>query len=269
MRRDSDARRWDKKPWINALCYLGGLAALFFFGFFVIGRIWGSAKPATDKTAPPPTESVSRNATPPTSPAPPANSAGQANSPMNLKAGPTFEAVEPNPTQKPLQEPDSQAKEGDGEDSQDPRTTERNDERTQEPATPDGDDKSKRKSKRKTAPANDENGDANSENRRGKRKKAEDAVDPNAETRNSDPENAPPANRVYRVQAGIYSTREAAEAAKQELDAKGVTAHIRPVTQKGKSYFSVTGGTYKVKANAEAQRDKMKEAGLDAYVKED
>ncbi len=265
MRRELNAKRWDKKPWVNALFYLGGLALLFFFGFFVIGKIWGTAKTASDKTSAPPVENASsarpQSASPSAATAP---AGAQQDKPLNLKSGPSIEALEPNPTQRATPDVTPPPKDN-SEDVQDPRTEEKTDTQTQEPTTPDSD---KPKRKRKTAPATDENTDSSVENTPRKRKKSEEPIDPNADVRNTDTE-TPPSNKTYRVQVGIYSTREAAEAAKQELDGKGITSHIRPATRNGKPYYSVTGGTYKVKANAEAQRDKMKEAGLDAYIKED
>ena len=91
-------------------------------------------------------------------------------------------------------------------------------------------------------------------------------------TNDSSDEPAPAPTRAvkrsrYRVAAGSYAQREAAERAVHRVTDLGLDATVVPVTKDdGTTVYRVQQGVYRSRANAEAARQKLSDAGLDAEV---
>ena len=62
------------------------------------------------------------------------------------------------------------------------------------------------------------------------------------------------AGGLYRVQFGVYSTREAADAVARQAGDKSLDASVQPYTQDGRTLYRVTHGLYRHKSNADAAR---------------
>ncbi len=71
---------------------------------------------------------------------------------------------------------------------------------------------------------------------------------------------------VYRVQIGVFSTRDKAEEIAASASDKGFAAAIKVVTRDGRTLYRVQHSTHKDRAKAEAERDKLTEAGFDATI---
>jgi cell division protein FtsN len=73
----------------------------------------------------------------------------------------------------------------------------------------------------------------------------------------------------YRVQAGIFSTQDAANELAQKLKDKGFAATVQSYDQGGRTLYRVQHAVYKHRSNAEAEQHKLSDAGFDATVKGD
>lgn len=68
---------------------------------------------------------------------------------------------------------------------------------------------------------------------------------------------------MYRIQAGAYRGKDAAEDQKKAIISKGIDAII--IEEDG--MYKVQAGLYRVKANADAQLNRVTDAGFDAFIK--
>src|SRR5581483_9546735 len=74
-------------------------------------------------------------------------------------------------------------------------------------------------------------------------------------------------SRRYRVQLGIFSTREKADEVAQAARDKGVRTYIRQYTgPNGQPLYRVQQGIYRNRARAEAARQRLTEAGIEAAL---
>ncbi len=71
---------------------------------------------------------------------------------------------------------------------------------------------------------------------------------------------------LYRVQFGVYSTREAADAVAREAGDKSLDASIQSYEQDGRTLYRVTHGLFRRKANADTARQRLTDAGFDATI---
>ena len=83
-------------------------------------------------------------------------------------------------------------------------------------------------------------------------------------------ENAPTAadKSFYRVQAGVYSTKEAAESEAAKVRERGFDATVHTTTVGGRTLYHVQNGIYRNRANAEAMRQRLKDAGIETHLAE-
>lgn len=70
----------------------------------------------------------------------------------------------------------------------------------------------------------------------------------------------------YRVQFGVFSTREAAEQEAQHVKDKGFRASVHTYTQDGRTLYRVQNGVYKDRARAETARQRLSDSGLDSSL---
>jgi cell division protein FtsN len=71
---------------------------------------------------------------------------------------------------------------------------------------------------------------------------------------------------VYRVQIGVYSTREKAEEVAQSAADKGITTSLHVVKRDGRTLYRVQQSTHRDRAKAELDRQKLIDAGFDATI---
>lgn len=86
------------------------------------------------------------------------------------------------------------------------------------------------------------------------------------ETPDAGVEPAPRTRGLYPVQLGIYSTREAAEQQVRQARDRGFEVSVIPVTRDGRSQYRVQHGVYRSRDNALAEKRRLEEAGIPAYV---
>lgn len=77
-------------------------------------------------------------------------------------------------------------------------------------------------------------------------------------------DNAP--STLYRVQVGVYSTREAAERESRALAARGIETVVQATSINGKTLYRLQYGAYRHRANAEAARERLEAAGIASVV---
>ncbi len=276
---------------LTTLGVLGALLACFCFGFFVLSRRMPTN---TAENTAPKTDTATQ----------PSNTAGTSNSPTEENSGlPTV----PNETKKPLKEgptieadPSLNARTPAETDNGSGVTPDKQDNRDDTNSTGDTEKKSsERKSRKKRDPEGEPVQEPSSiekkprEKRRHdtdtERKNTEETTPPeerrdehNRDDSNKDepatkeprkPETVAKADDVtprrHRVQVGVYSTKESAEVALIELQARGIETKVRRVSRNGKTYYSLQSGSYKSKESAEAKRQKLQDAGQDAYITQD
>ncbi len=75
---------------------------------------------------------------------------------------------------------------------------------------------------------------------------------------------SPPNSGLYRVQLGVFSTREAAEQQARSANDKGFRTTIQPFTREGRTLYRVQHGLYRKRANAEAARQRLNDASVDS-----
>ncbi len=73
---------------------------------------------------------------------------------------------------------------------------------------------------------------------------------------------------LYRVQAGVYSTKEAAESEAAKVRDRGFDANVHTSTVGGRTLYHIQNGIYRDRANAEAMRQRLKEAGIETHLAE-
>lgn len=83
-------------------------------------------------------------------------------------------------------------------------------------------------------------------------------------------ENIPSATNtsLYRVQAGVYSTKEAAESEAAKVRERGFDANVHATTAGGRTLYHIQNGIYRNRANAESMRQRLKEAGIETHLAE-
>lgn len=79
--------------------------------------------------------------------------------------------------------------------------------------------------------------------------------------------NAPVKRTRYRVDAGAYSRREAADKVAQRVTDLGLEASVLPITKEdGTTVYRVQQGVYRKRSNADAAQKKLSDAGLDTDI---
>jgi cell division protein FtsN len=71
---------------------------------------------------------------------------------------------------------------------------------------------------------------------------------------------------LYRVQIGVYSTREKAEEQAKSAEEKGFETTIRTVTTGDRTVYRVQHSAHRNRANAEMEKQRLVDAGFDAYI---
>lgn len=75
-----------------------------------------------------------------------------------------------------------------------------------------------------------------------------------------------PSSGLYRVQVGVYSTREAAEKEARALSARGIETVVQTASINGRTLYRLQYGAYRHRANAEAARERLGAAGIESVV---
>lgn len=76
----------------------------------------------------------------------------------------------------------------------------------------------------------------------------------------------PASNGLYRVQIGVYSTREKAEEQAKSAGDKGFDTTIRAVPSGDRTLYRVQHSAHRTQAGAEAEKQRLVDAGFDAYI---
>ncbi|HLK55206.1 MAG TPA: SPOR domain-containing protein [Chthonomonadaceae bacterium] len=76
----------------------------------------------------------------------------------------------------------------------------------------------------------------------------------------------PAAAGFYRVQIGVFGTREQAEQLVKEAQGKGFEAQIKVIQKEGQTLYKVQHSAHKTRANAEKEGQKLTEAGFQIYI---
>ena len=71
---------------------------------------------------------------------------------------------------------------------------------------------------------------------------------------------------LYRVQIGVYSTREKAEEVVRAAADKGITTTLHVLTRDGRTLYRVQQSSHRDRAKAELDRQKLLDAGFDATI---
>lgn len=71
---------------------------------------------------------------------------------------------------------------------------------------------------------------------------------------------------LYRVQIGVYSTREKAEEQAKSASDKGFDTTVRTVSSGDRTLYRVQHSAHRNRANAEIEKQRLVDAGLDAYI---
>jgi cell division protein FtsN len=71
---------------------------------------------------------------------------------------------------------------------------------------------------------------------------------------------------MYRVQIGVYSTKEAAEQEAQRVRDKGFDASVQTYTRDGRTLYRIQHGSFRERANAEDAKRRLNDAGVDAVI---
>jgi cell division septation protein DedD len=71
---------------------------------------------------------------------------------------------------------------------------------------------------------------------------------------------------LYRVQIGIFSTQDAADAQAKQARDHGFDVTIHPYQSGGRTLYRVQQGLYRQRANADAAKQRLNAAGIDATV---
>lgn len=265
---------------------LGALLACFCFGFFVLARLMPvktaensspqvASQPSNTSQVANPAPATEDRSTIPTVPAEPKRSS---------KEGPSIEADTHSSLSTPSSSennsgtsPEKQENRDDpstSDDNENRRTEKRNrkgqsaeGESVQEPASL---EKKPRERHRREADVDRNNTDEtpSGTERRDENKTEETNT---RETRQAEPATKPEEStpRLHRVQVGAYSSKEAAETAMNDLHTKGIETKVRRIKRNGKSLYSLQSGAYKSRESAEAKRQKLQDAGQDAYITQD
>jgi len=77
---------------------------------------------------------------------------------------------------------------------------------------------------------------------------------------------APANGGLYRVQIGVYSTREKAEEQAKSAQDKGFETTIHSVTSGDRTLYRVQHSAHRNRANAESEKQRLVDAGFDAYI---
>src|SRR5262249_36497841 len=71
---------------------------------------------------------------------------------------------------------------------------------------------------------------------------------------------------MYRVQIGVYSTKEAAEQEAQRVRDKGFDASVQTYTRDGRTLYRIQHAAFRERANAEDAKRRLNDAGVDAVI---
>jgi cell division protein FtsN len=86
-------------------------------------------------------------------------------------------------------------------------------------------------------------------------------------TPNESPE-ATSRNSLYRVQVGVYSTKEAAEQEAARIRERGFEANVQTSNAGGRTLYHIQNGIFRNRANAESMQQKLQEAGIQTHLAE-
>ncbi len=76
------------------------------------------------------------------------------------------------------------------------------------------------------------------------------------------------ASSLFRVQVGVFSTKEAAEQEAAKVRERGFDANVHTTIEGGRTLYHIQNGVYRNRANAEAMQQRLKEAGIDTHLAE-
>ena len=82
----------------------------------------------------------------------------------------------------------------------------------------------------------------------------------------ANPATTAPKSSLYRVQLGVFSTRDKAEEVAALATDKGFTTSIRVVTRDGRTLYRVQHSTHRDRTKAVAELQKLTDAGLEASI---
>lgn len=87
---------------------------------------------------------------------------------------------------------------------------------------------------------------------------------------NTKPAETPPAasTSLFRVQVGVYSTKDAAEQEAAKVRERGFDANVHVTTEGGRTLYHIQNGVYRNRANAEAMQKRLKDAGIETHLAE-
>lgn len=86
-------------------------------------------------------------------------------------------------------------------------------------------------------------------------------------SRSATSDNPQPAKAgIYRVQIGVYSTREKAEEVARSAADKGIPTTLHVITRDGRTLYRVQQSTHRDRTKAELDRQKLIDAGFDATI---
>lgn len=75
-----------------------------------------------------------------------------------------------------------------------------------------------------------------------------------------------PKDGLYRVQIGVFSTREKAEEVAKSAMEKGFEATVKTMTRDGRTLYKVQHSAYRDRVHAEQEQQRLLEAGFDASI---
>lgn len=251
----------------------------FAFGFFVIARLMPGDKPTQTPGNSAPTASPGGNGEQTNS----SNGASRlSNRQENRSAtpsnqpGPTIDPEERSEVQTPetLEGTNSPPASNDTErndretnpaSASDTQEAERNPFAAVTPTPGDDDDLEERRSRRRQRDREDtQTPETPDERRGGNTTRTETAQRDEARSEAASPTSG--GTGLFRVQSGVYSTREAAEREAGKLNEQGLSASVRALTSAGRTLYRVQHGAYRNRANAEEAQNRLKSAGVDSTI---
>lgn len=71
---------------------------------------------------------------------------------------------------------------------------------------------------------------------------------------------------LYRVQLGVFSTREAAQQEAKRIGDKGFETSVRAFSRDGRTFYRLQHGVFRDRSHAEAAKQHLSDAGVDASI---